>query len=150
MLKYVSLLAVLLLVSFVRAEEAPGKVATGSIIGTVVDANGAPVADVAITVYIAPLNATKKAETLGDRATRKGNKGPQTPMISVANATSDIRGTFVVDTVAAGDYIVHAKGKGGTDEKVVTVTDGAKVPVTLTVHGGGGGGDTVKKNKKQK
>ena len=149
MLKYVSLLAVLLFVSFAQAEEAPGKVATGSIIGTVVDANGGPIADVAITVYIAPLNTTRKADTLGDRASRKGNKGPQTPMISVANATSDARGTFVVDTVAAGDYIVHAKGKGGTDEKVVTVTDGAKVPVTLTLQGGGGG-DTVKKNKKQK
>ncbi len=157
MFKLTPLLAVvLMLVAVARADDAPTKVATGTIVGTTVDAAGNPVADVTVNLYIAGTPATKKTDTMGDKGQNKGlgkgGKGdgrvpnPKPGQVVIATATSDAHGTFVMADIAVGDYILDAHGNGGSDRKLVSVTDGAKIPVSLTLGGGGG----QKKQKQQK
>lgn len=166
MLKLAPLLAVLLMCfAIARADDATTKVAGGNIVGTVVDAAGRPVADVTVNLYIGPASGEKKSATLGESliemmGNKGGNKGldkgdknagnnhvpnPKPNQIVIATATSDAHGVFVMANVAAGDYIIEAHGNGGADRKLVSVTDGAKIPVTLTLGGGG-----QKKQPKQK
>ena len=151
MLKLTPLLAVVLMcLAVARADDAPAKVATGNIIGTVVNGAGNPIADVTVNLSIGPASTTtKKADTLGDKGLNKGlgkggkNDGnnrvpnPKPNQVVIATATSDVRGTFVMPNVAVGDYVIEARGNGGSDRKFVSVTDGAKIPVTLTLGSGG-------------
>src|SRR5687767_8231330 len=105
-------LLVLALMSPARAEDAPGKVAFGAIVGTVVTAEGKPVPDAAVNLYIAPANP-KKADVMGtggkNNKKRGGGGGKQGAGISIATATTDMRGSFVMASVAVGEYVLDAR-----------------------------------------
>lgn len=104
--------------------------AGGSISGKVVDADGNPVAGAKVKVMAAAPAKPKKEKLEGGDAP-KPDKPKPTP---VAEGETDANGTFTLNDIPAGDYMVGAmaKGKGAAKEKV-TVTEGGTAEVTLTL-----------------
>jgi hypothetical protein len=107
---------------------------TGTVSGTVTDADGKPVADAEVGVY-PPMKhgATKKAEQKA-----AGIK----PIPVVPSVKSDDKGEFTINDVPAGDYMIRAflKGSGQAREKLtVTAGETAKVELKLKKNGAGGG-----------
>jgi uncharacterized GH25 family protein len=120
----VALLASMALVPMTRAEPTTAPAATGTLKGTVVDADGKAVAGATVSVYAV---VEKKPEAKEG----KGNHQSLVPAV-----TSDTDGSYTITDVPAGKVWVGAmlKGTGHGKSKALTLDAGATVtvpPITL-------------------
>lgn len=99
------------------------------ITGKVTDKDGKAVADAQVMVFKAPAKPNKKAQAafdiqvlnLEDKPAAPADKPKPEP---VAKGTTGADGTYSLDGIAAGDYIVRAGAKGvGGGQAKVTVAD---------------------------
>jgi hypothetical protein len=93
----------------------------------VVDAAGKPVAGATVGISVAP--AKKTAATSQPDGAAKGTR--PTP---IESGVSGADGTFVLDKMADGDFVVSARLKGtGNGREKVTIADGKDQTVTVTL-----------------
>jgi len=125
-----------LVISFAasRAIAEDAKKDTGTVSGTVTDADGKPVADAEVGIFH-PMKHAKKAE-------EKAAKGDK-PIPVVPQVKSDDKGAFTISDVPTGDYMIRAflKGEGQARENV-TVAAGETAKVELKLHKGHNAGGT--------
>src|SRR5438093_666982 len=133
------LLAFALLTALVCAKvRAEDKKDTGTISGTVVDADGKAVSGAKVAVFhqTEHKDAAKTEEKPKEKELAEGDKpaAPKEKQTPVATGTSDDAGKFTLSDVPAGSYNVQArlKGKGTGREKVeVKAGETAEVKITL-------------------
>ncbi len=131
------LVAMALALSFtaVRAIAEDAKKDTGTVTGTVTDADGKPVSGAEVGIYPPMKHGDKKPAN--QAAGAHGDK----PIPVVPSVKSDDKGEFTLSDVPAGDYMVVGRLKGtGNDREKVTVAAGETAKVELKLHKGNGTG----------